>query len=142
MLSQKIIRKKRIYSICEKSAEINPNDVFKKVILAESNENRMIPDEVCIVCCGKVNDEEMLFRSSDGRCYFSVKDGWGEESGILYGISEGLYFDFQHPTTDQTILSERLTGYYRSYSGAMAFQGKKRTLEIIKSVMKKKVVKG
>lgn len=141
MLSQKIIRKKQIYSICEKSAEINPDDIFKKLILAESNENRMIPDEVGIVCCGKVNDEEMLFRSSDGRCYFSVKDGWGTESGVLYGITGGLCFDFKHPTTDQTILSECLTGHYRSYSGAMAFQGKKRTLEIIKSVMEKKVIK-
>ena len=141
MLSQKIIRKKLIYFICEKSAEINPDDVFKKVIFAEPNEYRMIPDEVCIVCCGIVNDEEMLFRSSDGRYYFSMKDGWGEESGILYGISLGLYFDFQHPTTDQTILSECLTGHYRSWAGAMAFQGKKHTLETIKSVMEKKAVK-
>ena len=141
MLSQKIIRKKHIYSICEKSAEINPNDVFKKVIIADSNKDCIIPDEVGIECCGNVNDEEMLFRSSDGRYYFSLKDGWGTESGVLYGITRGLYFDFQHPTTDQTILSECLTGHYRSWSGAMAFQGKKRTLETIKSVMEKKAVK-
>ena len=139
MLSQKIIKKKRIYSICEKSAEINPNEVFKKVIIADGDS--IVPDEVSIVCCGNVNDEEMLFRSSDGRYYFSIKDGWGTESGVLYGITKGLYFDFQHPTTDQTILSEYLTGYYRSWSGAMAFQGKKRALETIKSVMEKKAVK-
>lgn len=139
MLSQKIIRKKLIYFICEKSAEINPNDIFKKVIIAD--EDCIVPDEVSIVCCGNVNDEEMLFRSSDGRYYFSIKDGWGAESGILYGITRGLYFDFQHPTTDQTILSECLTGHYRSWAGAMAFQGKKHTLETIKSVMEKKAVK-
>ena len=65
-------KKKHIYSICEKSAEINPNYVFKKVIIADLNKDCIIPDEVGIECCGNVHDEEMLFRSSDGGYYFSL----------------------------------------------------------------------
>ena len=138
MLSQKIIRARQIYAVCESSKEIKPGDVFKDVKFIDQNEE-ILPGQCRIICCGEISKDEMLFRSSDGRFYFSIKDGWGAESDILYGITKGLYFDFQHPTTDQTILSECEShlGTYKSWAGAMAFQARKHTLEKISEVMKR-----
>ena len=140
MLSQKIIRLNRIYSICEKSKEITMGDTFTNVRFADSD-NYIIHGETSIVCCGNISEDEMLFRSEDGRYYFSVCYGWGEEDGVLYGIERGMFFDFGHPTSDETILAEceKALGEYHSWAGAIAYQSKKLTLENIVGVMRRTV---
>ena len=142
MLSQKLTEKIRIYKICERSGDIEVGDTFTGVRAAEPSQYRDIIG-IDVVCCGKVSEDELLFRAEDGRFYFSVKDGWGEEDGVLYVIKRGLFFDFEHPTSDETILAEceKALGEYHSWAGAMAHQSKKLTLEKIVGVMRRTVNK-
>ena len=94
MLSNSIIRKNRIYSICERSGDILTGDTFQGVRLAENDKFESIPADAVVICCGKIEDDELLFRTVDGRYYFSLRVGWGSEVGVLYGLSQGIFFDF------------------------------------------------
>ena len=138
MLSQKLLAKSHTYAVCGRSGDIEVGDTFIDVRFADAGPSRDVSG-IAVVCCGKVSDDEMLFRSEDGRYYFSVSDGWGEEDGVLYGISRGLFFDFGHPTSEETILAEceSALGEYHSWAGAMAHQSKKWTLEMIVGVMRR-----
>lgn len=138
MLSKTITQSNRIYAICQSSGDIRPGADFHGVSVAKSGSTDALPANAQIVCCGKVSDSELLFRTEDGRYYFSIRDGWGEENGRLYGLRHGIFYDFQHPTAAETILAECAAniGTYHSWGGAMAYQGRKRTLDVIRSVMK------
>lgn len=139
MLSNSLDFKKRIYSICEKSGEIVSGEVLSGVIFAEPNSFHSIPTGIKIICCGKVSESELLFRTENGQYYFSVCDGWGENNGILYGIRQGIYYNFNYPTTVDTITSEcdAVLGTYHSWGGALAYRARKNTLNIIRCVMEK-----
>ena len=139
MLSNSLVRKNQIYTICERSGDIHAGDTFLGVHLADQDDFPSIPEKTSIVCCGKIKDDELLFRTVDGRFYFSLRDGWGCEDGTLYGLSRGLFFDFGHPTTDETILSECEShlGTYHTWGGAMAYQARKHTLDTIAALVKK-----
>lgn len=140
MLSNSLDFKKRVYSICEKSGDIVSGTVLSGVIFAESNSFNSIQTEMKIICCGKVSESELLFRTENGQYYFSVCDGWGENNGILYGIRQGICYNFNHPTAVDTITSEcdAALGTYHSWSGALAYRARKNTLNIIRCVMEKK----
>ena len=137
MLSSKIKRERTIVSICEESREFLVGDTFKKVVFAEGDDEK-VKKSAGIRYCGKVSEEEALFRTGDGRVYFSVRDGWGEKDGVLYGLEQGLFFDFGHATTEETILSEceSSLGTYSTWGGAMAYKARKGTLDTIAKVMK------
>lgn len=139
MLSNSLDFKKRVYSICEKSGDIVSGAVLSGVIFAVSNSFNSIPAEMKIICCGKVSESELLFRTENGQYYFSVCDGWGENNGILYGIRQGIYYNFDHSTTTDTIASEcdEVLGTYHSWGGALAYRARKNTLNIIRCVMEK-----
>ena len=139
MLSNSIIRKNRIYSICERSGDILTGDTFQDVRLAENDQFESIPADAVVICCGKIEDDELLFRTVDGRYYFSLRDGWGSEDGVLYGLSQGIFFDFRHPTTDETILSECQSnlGTYHTWGGDMAYQSRKHALDSLAAVLKR-----
>lgn len=138
MITQTILKKNAVYSICEQSGDIEKGTQFTGVCFADC-EYRTIPENMPIVCCGQYGEDEILFRSKDGRYRFSIIDGWGEKDGVLYGLKQGLYYDFERPATDEAVLSayENLPGDYRSWSGAMAYHAKKQTLEKIAAVLKK-----
>lgn len=131
MLSQKIIKKKRILLICDKSAGIRSGDSFKGVELIDPCCG-FISEQTNVICCGSINEEELLFRSDDGRYYFSVKDGWGAEDNKLYGVTTGFFMDFMHPAKENTIISECrscLDNYkYNSWTGALAYNVRKNTI--------------
>ena len=80
VLSQNINKKDKEYSVCKSSGEIAPGEVFKGVAFADEDEEKDIPAETGIVCCGKVSENEMLFRTGDGRMYFPIYDGWGRKT--------------------------------------------------------------
>ena len=136
MLTQSNLRKKHIYTVCEKSGDILQGAVFKGVRLADRDTSVSVPPDATIVCCGKLSEDEMLFRTEDGRYYFSLCDGWGEEDGVLYGLSQGMCFDFKHPTAAENILAEcdAALGTYCTWGGAMAYQYRKHVLDAIRSV--------
>ena len=138
MLSQKLLAKIHTYAVCERSGDIEVGDTFIDVRFADVGPSCDVSG-IAVVCCGKVYDDELLFRSEDGQYYFSVRDGWGEENRVLYGISRGIFFDFGHPTSEETILAEceNALGEYHSWAGAMAHQSKKWTLETIVGVMRR-----
>ena len=141
MLSEKITLRNRVLFICAVSDELRPGDSFKSVEFIDRSRG-FIPEQNDIICCGNISDEEMLFRSGDGRYYFSVKDGWGAKDDKLYGVEKGFFVDFYHSTTEETVISECKTRIdacgYNSWIGAMAFYAKKDALKKIMSVMKKK----
>lgn len=139
MLSNSLIWKSRVYSICARSGEILTGDTFKGVRLADNDRFDSVPADAVVICCGKIKDDELLFRTVDGRYYFSLCDGCGSESGVLYGLSRGILFDFKHPTTNETILSECQSnlGTYHTWAGAMAYQSRKLTLDSIATVIRK-----
>lgn len=137
MLSKILVWKNRIYSICEKSGDILPGATFSGVHLADNDEFDAIPKGATVVCCGKIRNHELLIRTEDGQYYFSICDGWGEEDGVLYGLRQGFFHDFKHPTTDETILEEcdAAVGTYHTLGGAMAYHARKHTLAAIRSVV-------
>ena len=137
MLSKSLVWKNHVYSICEKSEDILPGATFSGVHLADHEEFDAIPKGVIIVCCGKISNHELLFRTEDGRYYFSLREGWGEKDGVLYGLGQGIFYDFKHATTPDTILAEcdAAVGTYHTWGGAMAYQSRKHTLDAIRSVM-------
>ncbi|MCH5183077.1 MAG: hypothetical protein J1E00_02785 [Oscillospiraceae bacterium] len=143
MLSNPIAETNRIYAICENSGDILPGDAFHGLFLAERDDR--LPSGLTrsrMICCGTIRDDELLFRTEDGRCYFSIRGGWGSRNGELYGLRVGLFHDFRHPTTAETVPAEAaatLEAYLarsRSFHNAMAYYAKKRTLDAILSVMK------
>lgn len=143
MLSRSITEKNRILAVCENSGDIRPGEVFGGIHLAEQDDRlHGIPAKAKIICCGKISDNELLFRAGDGRFYFSICDGWGSRDGVLYGLQAGLFHDFQRPTAPETIPAEceaALETYrnrVHSFNTAMMLHAKQRTLDKIRSVMK------
>ena len=140
MLSKSILWQKRVTSICERSGDILPGARFNGARLADSWDYDFIPAGETVICCGKIRTDELLFRTEDGRYYFSLCDGWGEEEGVLYGLRRGIFHDFKHPTTSDTILAEcdaAVAGKYNSWSGAMLHNSIKTTIDVIRSVIEK-----
>lgn len=146
MLAKRIINERQVYSICEKSIEIKVGDMFKTVVFSDQFDNEhFVPLQKGIICCGNIREEEMLFCSDDGVCYFSIIDGWGVEDGILYGLNKGMFFKFPHPTTFETIVSDceeqiknlnKLPARCGQFA-AMARAEQKKCLGEIESIMKK-----
>ena len=145
MLSNKLKREDKIFSVCKKSGNISAGQTFKGIRLADEDGIEDLRDcgltHTNTVCCGKISRDELLFRTEDGRYYFSVCDGWGEENGVLYGIEPGIFYDFGHPTSVENIPTECRTALesctYNSWAGAMAAHAKKDELEDIERVMRK-----
>ena len=75
----------------------------------------------------------MLFRSLDERYYFSLRNGWGVKDSTLYGLEVGLYFDFGHPTTQESLSDEceNALGSYHTWGGALAYYHRKAILDKI-----------
>ena len=64
-----------------------------------------------IICCGDTEgiiaeENEKVFRSTDGRYYFTICDGWGSEDDTLYGLGIQIFHDSGHPTTPESALAE------------------------------------
>lgn len=139
MLSKKLLQRNKTISICLNSEEIKPGDTFRSVRISGDEFDDFIPKNQPIVCCGKVNEEEMLFRTEDGQYYFSLTDGWGAENYTLYGLNVSIFFDFKHPTDPSTIADEckNNLGTYGTWGGAMAYYNRKHTLSTIVQVMRK-----
>ena len=143
MLSNKLKMEGKIYSVCKKSGSITAGQTLKGIRLADEDgmEDYSALTYANTVCCGKVSGDEILFRTEDGRYYFSVCDGWGEENGVLYGIELGIFYDFGHPTSVENIPTECRIALesctYNSWAGAMAAHTKKEELEDIGRVMRK-----
>jgi hypothetical protein len=138
MLASRILKKEEIYNICRESTDINPGDTFSSVVLAEDGPLSSFSDTIpagTIRCWGTAQDEA-LFSVNNGQIYFSIADGWGVKDGVLHGLRPGtIYFDFEHPTTPETIVEEciRHYGTYHSFAGAMADRHRKQMLDQISS---------
>ena len=134
MLSHTLSKQVKIFEICRKSPKIRPGDTFSGVIV--SDDDLDFNFKTTVICCGKINRDEMLFKTEDGRYYFSLTGGWGTEKGILYGIETEFCFDFKHPTDPSALEQEcqNALGTYSTWGGAMAYSFRKNRLETIKKV--------
>ncbi len=138
MVNEKILKNERILEICKKSGDIKPGAVFCSFEVAQSVSGLELVKNQTVICCGKVNDNEILFKTEDGQYYFSILNGWGEQDGILYGLAGGLFYNFRRPMTDKDIIEEidRL-GDYHSWGGALRYMGQKTVIEKIILVIRK-----
>lgn len=138
MVNEKILKNERILEICKKSGDIKPGAVFPSVEIAESVSGLELVKNQTVICCGKVNDNEILFKTKDGRYYFSLLNGWGEQDGVLYGLCGGIFYNFRRPMTERSVIEEidRL-GDYHSWGGALRYMAQKIALEKIISVIRK-----
>ncbi len=91
--------------ICRISEKVNPGDSFDGCIV--SSEDSALPQkDEKIICCGKISDDEMMFRTEDGRLFFSLQGNWGCRDGILYGTYFSVMHDFKRPTKPENIVDE------------------------------------
>ena len=143
MISDAILRKNRITEICEHSREISPGSLCDSVEFADKPLRFQIPASEKVVCVGSVLDDEMMFRTADGRYRFSSVGGCGSEDGRLYCVALGFFYDFGHPTDDANVIDEcsaiiRNSDYHSS-CGALAYAAKLEALNKIIKVQQKKL---
>lgn len=137
MLSNYLKEKNIIYSICENSEDISPNTVFKAVKIAKNNDQTEKLKGRNIILCGNINEREKIFRTEDGRYYFSICEGWGIEGDTLYGLEINIFFDFGHSTTLQSALAEcrNIKPSCSTWGGAMSFYARKSQVDIVKKTI-------
>lgn len=77
MLSAKILNEKEIYEICQHSADISVNDRFKGALFFSAQQEDEYLSQTTVICIGKIDNTERIFRTEDKLCYFGVSVGWG-----------------------------------------------------------------
>ena len=129
-----------IYNICKSSDEIKPGDSFNSCITVTESLSPLLTGRK-IICCGQSSDDEILFRTEDGRFYFFLQGYWGSRDGILYGNTIIPGHDFKRTTTPETIIDECEAdrGDYDPHSWIEAISWKARAgiLDRIINVMKR-----
>lgn len=128
MIAPTIQEKHEVFTICPESRDLWSGELFDRVVTAEQGAGLTgIPADTKIWCVAPVSESEMLFRTLDGRYYFSLCNGWGEKGSTLYGLEIGIYFDFGHPTTQESLADEykNALGNYQTWGGAMAYHHRK-----------------
>ncbi len=140
MLSPNLRKKNLILAICEKSGDIQPGTIFRSIRIADPDDGLHIPIGSTITCIGRLDDDEMLFSAADGRYYFSIVDGWGEQNHTLYGLEIGACYDFKHSTTIESAIDEfekKTRPTYTTWGGAMAYGAKIGSIKRILSALKR-----
>ena len=140
MLSPNLKEKNHIFSICEKSGDIQPGTVFRSIRIADPDDKLPIPLGSMIVCIGRLADDEMLFSAANGRYYFSIVDGWGKQNHTLYGLEIGECYDLKHSTTIESAIDEfemKAKPTYTTWCGAMAYGARIGTIKRILCILKK-----
>ena len=127
MITPKTLRKNRIRKVCGNTGDIPREARLLSVQLADQNCLMPFPADTAVICCGRIGDEEALFRTADGQYYFTVLEGWGEKNGSLFGIRIGWIHDFKHPTTvpEALALCRNNPSDYCSYAGMLAYRDRK-----------------
>ena len=129
MLCEKIRNTIKIAEVClSDSRAFSPGMTFDGVTVAETG---------CILCHGITDGEELLASSDDMRCFFTLKDGWGEENRRLYALSIGFYIDFGASVT-LDILEKMLSepANPKGVYAGLAEQEKRKHIKTIISVLK------
>ena len=92
-----------------------------------------------IRCHGTTDGEELLVSSDDMRCFFTLKDGWGEENRRIYALSVGFYIDFGAPVILE-LLEKKLSepASPKGVYAALAEQEKRKHIKTIISVLRSK----
>ena len=75
MLSAKILNEKEIYEICQHSADISVNDRFKGALFFSAQQEDEYLSQTTVICIGKIDNTERIFRTEDKLCYFGVSVG-------------------------------------------------------------------
>ena len=135
MLAYEIKKKEIIYTVCRNTEDINYGEVFDIIQLADDTN---LDFNTPVICCGNLDEKEKLFRTVDGRYYFGLRDGWGAEDRTLYGIRLGIIYDFGHPTTLESALSEcDKKGTYSSFGGAIREHNRRIYRNLLKPIIKR-----
>lgn len=141
MLCEKIRNIIKIAEVCLlDSRAFSPGMTFDGVTVAETG---CIRDKSIlnrrIRCHGTTDGEELLVSSDDMRCFFTLKDGWGEENRRIYALSVGFYIDFGTPVTVEHL--EKMLSKPASPKGVytgLAEQEKRKHIKTIISVLRSK----
>lgn len=104
MLSETMKLKEKIISICKNDKTfLKKGSTFDKITVLKSG---FYGSMLCgpVTFLGYTDSYEMLFSSSNGRYYFTVRDGWGVENNCLYALSIGaIKRDFKKPVSIEEI---------------------------------------
>ena len=141
MLCEKIRNIIKIAEVClSDSRAFSSGMTFDGVTIAETG---CIADKSIlnrrIRCHGTTDGEELLVSSDDMRCFFTLKDGWGEENRRIYALSVGFYIDFGTPVTVEHL--EKMLSKPASPKGVytgLAEQEKRKHIKTIISVLRSK----
>ena len=94
MMSERKKKEMEIFTICQKSGDVNINDCFKGTKFLSSVLYDNYYAKTPCICIGKIGNSERVFVTEDKLCYFSVTYGWGEKDGFLVALNQG--FEFKH----------------------------------------------
>ena len=124
--------------ICAKSADVAAGQEFSGCVFAHENSGTAPLKGKKVVCVGKIGDGERVFRTIDGKAYFSVTCGWGEKDGVLCGLSRGFCLPLAAPVTKpedlQTLLDEPARP--ASFASALKEQARRSAIKKIIYAMK------
>ena len=97
MMSDRKKKEMEIFTICQKSGDVNINDHFTGVLFSESELYDKPYASMPCKCIGKIGSSERVFLTDDKLCSFSVTDGWGEKEGSLAALGQGFVFRYDTP---------------------------------------------
>ena len=134
MLSEYTRLYQRVFEICARCPDIKRGESFRWLTLVDGGRAARLTGGEPILCSGHLRPDEPLFRTLDGRVRFTLREGWGGEYGVLYGLAVGRHYDFGVPTEDEEIparLAELEAKSAHSCCDGLALQEKKTTLRLI-----------
>ena len=139
MLSEKIKKKQKVYSVCGRNNAVKTGDVFDGGVFAE---DPVLPSAVFdsrIYIHGRIAQDELLASAGNQRYFFSLKDGWGAEGSCLFAIKLGFLTDFGHPMTreDMQALANKPLNRKGVYA-SLAERGKREQIRMILSKMQER----
>lgn len=97
MLSAKNLNKKEIYEICQHSADISVNGRFKGALFFSAQQEDEYLSQTTVICIGKIDNTERIFRTEDKLCYFGVSIGWGVKDDYLVSLNKEFCLKFNEP---------------------------------------------
>lgn len=136
MLSEKIKKKQKVYSVCGRNDAVKAGDVFDGAVFAEDPVPPSAAFGSRVYIYGRIAEDELLASADSQRYFFSLKDGWGAEGNRLFAIKLGFLIDFGHPMTreDMRALANKPLNRKGTYA-TLTEHGRREQIRMILSKM-------
>lgn len=136
MLSDWIKEIMEMIDICKNDREVPiPGMQFEALTVFDPGGKKMLHFGAVTVL-GFISPDEMLVCSTDGRQYFSLRDGWGVKGNRLYALSVGWMQSFKKPVSASETEETEISGSCRGSFASMSAKLKRKRLQAIREVLK------